>query len=43
MELQDEIPHMQVQEPMLHANDAESPEEVKSLSSNVSNIKLGAI
>ncbi|XP_062196934.1 uncharacterized protein LOC133899906 isoform X2 [Phragmites australis] len=43
VELQDEIPHMQVQEPMLHVNDAESPEEVKSLSSNLSNIKLEAI
>ncbi|KAL6627734.1 hypothetical protein ACP70R_031460 [Stipagrostis hirtigluma subsp. patula] len=42
-ELHDEIPHIQVQEPILHVN-AEPPDEaVESLTSNLSKIKLGAI
>ncbi|KAL6849999.1 hypothetical protein ACP4OV_020626 [Aristida adscensionis] len=42
-EFQDEIPHIRVQGPILHAN-AQSPDEaVESLSSNMSNMKLGAI
>ncbi|KAL6598790.1 hypothetical protein ACP70R_046050 [Stipagrostis hirtigluma subsp. patula] len=42
-ELHDEIPHVQVQEPILHVN-AEPPDEaVESLTSNLSKIKLGAI
>lgn len=42
-ELQDEIPHIQVQEPVAHSNE-ESPDEViESLSNNLSSIKLEAI
>lgn len=39
-ELQDEIPHIQVQEPMSHSNEESPDEVVESLSNNLSGIKL---
>ena len=42
-ELQDEIPHIQVQEPMPHPNEESPDEVVESLSNNLSSIKLEAI
>ncbi|KAG2596985.1 uncharacterized protein LOC120706605 [Panicum virgatum] len=42
-ELQDEIPHIQVQEPMSHSNEESPDEVVESLSNNLSGIKLEAI
>ncbi|RLN23348.1 uncharacterized protein C2845_PM07G07130 [Panicum miliaceum] len=42
-ELQDEILHIQVQEPMSHPNEESPDEVVESLSNNLSSIKLEAI
>ncbi|TVU21360.1 hypothetical protein EJB05_30990, partial [Eragrostis curvula] len=42
-ELQDEIPHMQVQGPDSHANEEAPDEAVESLTDNLSRIKLEAI
>ncbi|CAL4950357.1 unnamed protein product [Urochloa decumbens] len=42
-ELQDEIPHIQVQEPMSHSNEESPDEVVESLSNSLSSIKLEAI
>jgi charged multivesicular body protein 7 len=41
--LQDEIPHIQVQEPVVDFNDDSPDEVVESLSNNLSSIKLEAI
>ncbi|CAO2192867.1 unnamed protein product [Urochloa humidicola] len=42
-ELQDEIPHIQVEEPMSHPNEESPDEVVQSLSNSLSSIKLEAI
>ncbi|KAF8661873.1 hypothetical protein HU200_056833 [Digitaria exilis] len=42
-ELEDEIPHIQVQEPLSHTNEETPDEVVESLSNNLSSIKLEAI
>nr|CAB3472918.1 unnamed protein product [Digitaria exilis] len=42
-ELDDEIPHIQVQEPLSHTNEETPDEVVESLSNNLSSIKLEAI
>ena len=42
-ELQDEIPHIEVQEPISHSIEESPDEVVESLSNNLSSIKLEAI